>query len=460
MTRIAVWVISRLLAAAWQLWPRLAMACSLKVLEWTGATVRIEPRCAASQHGERITRSGLPLEPMNCSSRREEAHFKIRNRQSLLASAATTFMQGAGALRNPHNQDTSPHVRWLMHRLQDLPFRRKAQFSALAVAQFIRALARRAANWRVVHQGRPVSRLQWLVVATTDACNLRCDGCYAQPVWSNRDVPFDRLAYVTSEAERMGVESIILTGWGEPFFRPSDKANFFRLARMHPEMLFAVFTNGTLITAEDLDTLDRLGNVVLLLSLDGLAVINDARRGRGVFQRVAQTAKELKRRGLVFGVSVTVTSENYREVTSPEFVDTIRDWGALWALYLQFTMYPSHSTARLSLPAERMSEYFGLLAAATARQPLPLVDADQLEKQVGGCRARHGSLAFVDAVTGRVSACLKLPFASPSHNLFENASPGRLAELLNGEYFQRFWKEFPDSWRCAQGCKLNQLWHD
>lgn len=311
-----------------------------------------------------------------------------------------------------------------------------------------------------IPEGRPLTRLRWLIVATTDACNLRCTGCYAKPVWAHRHVPFSRLEYIASEAERIGVETIVVVGWGEPFYNRKDKTNLFRLARHYSGMNFSVFTNGTLISEEDVAVMDRLGNVILLLSLDGLEETNDARRGRGVFQRVGYTARLLQQRHMIFGISVTVTSANYREVTSAEFVDTMQSWGAIWVLYLRFSSYPVHSEGSgLALSPGQLAEFCGLIASARDRQPMPLIDADETEMRLGGCQAQQGKLAFVDAVTGRVSGCIKLPLAPVSLNLFEDPVPGRLAELLQNDHFGQFWKQFPGGWRCSEGCRtLKQAW--
>ena len=308
-------------------------------------------------------------------------------------------------------------------------------------------------------RNRPHSRLRWLIVATSDGCNLRCTGCYAKPVWAHRHVPFSRLEYVALEAERMGVEAFVITGWGEPFFDRRDKTNLFRLARAHPGLMFVVFTNGTMISDDDLDALEKAGNLVLLLSLDGSEATNDARRGKQVFQRVEQTARQLNRCGVIFGISTTVTSANYNEVTSAEFTDKVREWGAFWVLYLRFSAYPPHGEgAWLALEDEQVSEYHRLLAVARERQPMTLIDADESEALLGGCQAQQGTLAFVDAVSGRVAPCVKLPFAPPMHNLFDEPSQGHLEELIAGEWFQSFWKDFPDCWLCSRNCELRRAW--
>jgi len=395
-SRGLVFGLSRIAALTWHVWPQLAFALSRPVLEWS-----------------------------------------------------------AGPLLSKRAPDlaVNTQLRWLLGRLAGLPRKRKGQLAELALRQALRRAEDRLNERRSRFVERSRSRLRWLVVATTDACNLRCTGCYAKPVWAHRHVAFARLEYLASEAERMGAEAFVVTGWGEPFFDRRDKANLSRLVRAHPGLMFAVFTNGTLITEEDLDAMKSLGNLILLLSLDGLEATNDARRGKQVFRRVEQTARQLNRRGVIFGISTTVTSAKYKEVTSVEFTDAVREWGAFWVLYLRFSAYPIHGEgAWLALDNEQVLAYYRLLAAARESQPMPLIDADKSEALLGGCQAQQGSLAFVDAVSGRVAPCVKLPFAPPSHNLFDDTSPGRLAELLQGEWSRNFWKEFPACWMCSSGC--------
>ncbi len=244
------------------------------------------------------------------------------------------------------------HLRWLLQRLLELPARGKARLLALSVSQAARVFENRLTTRGTTPERSTQSRLRWLILATTDGCNLRCTGCYAKPVWQQRHVAFPQLTYVASEAERMGAEAIIVTGWGEPFFDRRDKENLFQLAQQHPGMLFVVFTNGTLLTQADLDTVQRLGNLFLLISLDGLEETNDARRGKGTFQRVARTAEQLKRRQMLFGISVTVTSANYREVTSPEFVETMQAWALSGCC-----IFASHSIQRTRREMETPSVF-------------------------------------------------------------------------------------------------------
>ena len=44
----------------------------------------------------------------------------------------------------------------------------------------------------------------------------------------------------------------------------------------------------------------------------------------------------LSRKGILFGASVTVTTENIREVTSPEFVGVLAERGCRLIIYIEF----------------------------------------------------------------------------------------------------------------------------
>jgi hypothetical protein len=63
------------------------------------------------------------------------------------------------------------------------------------------------------------------------------------------------------------------------------------------------------------------------MSIEGEKQITDARRGDGIYDRLIANMDELHRRGLIFGASVTVTTENVREVSSDEFLKKLSDRG-------------------------------------------------------------------------------------------------------------------------------------
>jgi len=113
---------------------------------------------------------------------------------------------------------------------------------------------------------------------------------------------------------------------GEPFAYP----HLFEIAEKHNDMAFMIYTNGTLITDEVADKIVELGNIAPAISLEGWKEQTDARRGEGVFDKVVSAMNRLHSRGALFGVSLTITRENYKEVTSDEFIEFLINKGAIY----------------------------------------------------------------------------------------------------------------------------------
>jgi sulfatase maturation enzyme AslB (radical SAM superfamily) len=201
-----------------------------------------------------------------------------------------------------------------------------------------------------------------------------------------------------------------------------------------------------LVEDADLDRLRAHPNLVLLVSLDGLAAHNDARRGAGVFRRVTETLRNMQRARLFFGFISTVYRANHVEVTSEAFVNAMAELGCRFgvtSLFLTVGESP-HRPMRL-LPAER-AQYLERLAQLQPVSPIPVIDLDGVEAHVG-CRAQHGLTVYVDAITGQVAPCIRHPVAAPDCNLFDAPRPGRLAEILASSCFAEF-RAQPPFLRC------------
>lgn len=79
--------------------------------------------------------------------------------------------------------------------------------------------------------------------------------------------------------------------------------------------------NGTLIDEEFCKEMIRVKNFVPAISLEGFEGANDGRRGKGVFTKVQNAMKLLKKHNLPFGISTCYTSANYQDITSEAFFD-------------------------------------------------------------------------------------------------------------------------------------------
>lgn len=181
----------------------------------------------------------------------------------------------------------------------------------------------------------------FLIASITDKCNLHCKGCYARANHSCIDYcgKDDIQGLMTSgkwndifkQSSDLGIEFIILVG-GEPFVRK----DVLKVAGDHKDILFPIFTNGTMIDKSYLDLLDSNRNLMPVLSIEGNRNTTDLRRGQGVFDKLQNTMNNLNTLGILFGASVTVTKQNMNEVLSDEFIENLKGSGAKAVIYVEY----------------------------------------------------------------------------------------------------------------------------
>lgn len=177
----------------------------------------------------------------------------------------------------------------------------------------------------------------FLIASITSQCNLHCAGCYARGNHACHDgQAADQLSAaewgaIFTQAEELGVSFTLLAG-GEPLVR----RDVVEAAAGHPKILFPVFTNGTLLNEDYLPLFQQRRNLVPVLSIEGDEQHTDARRGAGVYRTLQGVMGRLRKSGLLFGASVTVTTENLEAVTSDAFLSALREAGCQIVFYIEY----------------------------------------------------------------------------------------------------------------------------
>ena len=250
------------------------------------------------------------------------------------------------------------------------------------------ASAARATKRRLELEGEGLHVPSFLIASITSACNLHCAGCYsrcneatvdAEPV---RQLSTEDWKAIFREAEELGVSFIMLAG-GEPLLR----WDVIEAAGQMKNLLFPIFTNGTYMDDTTFSQLDRCRNLIPVLSIEGDREITDARRGPGVYDRLIAAMDRLHGKNLLFGASITVTTENIRQVTSPEFMAQLVRRGCKLVIYVEFV--PVTQEASHLAPADAEREYL-LAATEKLRATFPELIALAFpgdEKADGGCMA-------------------------------------------------------------------------
>ena len=168
----------------------------------------------------------------------------------------------------------------------------------------------------------------WLILMDpTSACNMHCTGCWAAEYGHKQSLSFEEMDRVLTEAKELGTHACLFTG-GEPLLRKKD---IIRLCEKHRDMAFHAFTNGTIIDDEFCKEMLRVGNFFVSISIEGFEEANDGRRGDGHFQKALDAMELMRRYRIPFGVSICYTSQNYKVVTSDEFLDLLISKGCVFA---------------------------------------------------------------------------------------------------------------------------------
>ncbi len=251
------------------------------------------------------------------------------------------------------------------------------------------ALASREASKRraeLEKQGEHIP--PFLIASITSSCNLHCAGCYARENHICSDgkafaqLSAEEWEAIFREAKELGIGFILLAG-GEPMMR----RDVLQKAAEIPEILFPVFTNGTLMTDSYLQLFDQARNLVPIFSIEGDEKKTNERRGIGIYQSLIRAMDKIKENHLIFGASVTVTTSNLNEVVSEEFLSVLQERGCKVVIYVEFVPVTSDSTELAPQDAERE---FLKEKIAELREKYPemlFVSFPGDEKSSGGCLA-------------------------------------------------------------------------
>jgi MoaA/NifB/PqqE/SkfB family radical SAM enzyme len=245
-----------------------------------------------------------------------------------------------------------------------------------------------------------------MIISVTQACNLRCKGCYAQAMHRPAEPELEdaRLAGVVDEAQALGIAIILLAG-GEPLTRPA----LLDITARHPGIIFPLFTNGLLIDAPLAQTLAHQPHVVPVVSLEGLQAETDARRGLGTFNGTGRAMAHLQQAGVYFGASVTVTTQNLDTVTGEAFIRRLNRAGCRLFFFIDYVPVEPGSEALVLSTAQRL-EMAGRIERLHRRVPGLYVSFPGDEERFGGCLAAGRGFVHVSA-QGRLEPCPFSPYA-------------------------------------------------
>jgi MoaA/NifB/PqqE/SkfB family radical SAM enzyme len=250
----------------------------------------------------------------------------------------------------------------------------------------------------------------FLIFSITHRCNLRCKGCYAHAFHDQNiqsEMKSEKFREVLTEARDLGISIVLLAG-GEPLIRK----DLLPIIKDFPEMIFPVFTNGTLLTDALISQLGKILNLIPVLSVEGHQIQTDTRRGVGVYSRLLLCMKKLKKKHIQFGTSITLTRNNFDLVTSDHFVKELMQIGCQLVFYIDYIPVEPN-TEHLMLTPKQMEQVPKLTDVFRENFDAIFLAFPGDEQKMGGCLASGRGFLHISP-SGAVEPCPFAPFSNVS----------------------------------------------
>jgi len=279
----------------------------------------------------------------------------------------------------------------------------------------------------------------FLILSITPHCNLQCTGCYAaatgvtstinftKSIQQSKLLSYDQWHSIIKEANTLGVFGYVFAG-GEPFLFPK----LLRLCKEFNDRFFLILTNGTTLKQGDYQKLKRLGNIAILVSIEGDADFTNKRRGQNVYEKAMTTLQKLKKIGVICGVSVTITRMNYKYWMDPENIDLLISQGIRIGTFIEYIpLTPTHTTGDsdhdLMLTSKERKLFRSQMLSYRDSKSIYIVHSPGDEEFFGGCVSAGRGFAHITSM-GDLTPC---PISNiATHNLTTSTLREGLASPL------------------------------
>lgn len=329
-----------------------------------------------------------------------------------------------------------PHHKDYVYRCSRF-FEAKSLMSFMSIANFV--AFREIRNCRKFRCGIPRD----ILIDPTNACNLRCKGCWAGDYDWKQQLSYEKLDAVMTEAEKLGTLDILMTG-GEPMMRKDD---ILRLAGAHRHLYFGIFTNATLIDEAFVLRMRELGNVSVFVSIEGFREDTDFRRGAGTYDKVVQAMQLLKKHDIGFGFSLCYHSKNAEAVTGDVFLDFLREQGAWFGWAFAYRPIGNNADLSLCLDAAGREAARNRLTDYSRRHDFTIIDLFNSGHKAYGCVGAGSGYIHVTA-NGDVEPCAFCHYSDA------NLKDMSLQQSLQSPFFRAFRKAQPFSDQVLRPCPM------
>jgi len=285
----------------------------------------------------------------------------------------------------------------------------------------------------------------FLVISPTQRCNLFCAGCYsASSSKSGGTLAYDTFCRIIEDKRDDWGSYFTAISGGEPLMYRSQGKTILDVFERFRDTYFLMYTNGTLIDEKVVERMAELGNVTPAISVEGFEKETDARRGKGVFEKIERAMDLLRKAGIVFGISLTATRENADVVMSDDIIrHYIDEKGAAYAWMFHYMPIGRSYTLKLTVTPEQRKRMLERQLELIRKRGLFFIDFWNGGYMSGGCisAGRSGGFFHIDW-NGDCSPCVFVPYAVDNvYDVYRNHRT--LSSVLDQPVFKamRSWQE-------------------
>jgi MoaA/NifB/PqqE/SkfB family radical SAM enzyme len=245
-----------------------------------------------------------------------------------------------------------------------------------------------------------------LICSITSRCNLKCRGCYAAARKDKKgmEISTERFERLSKEAAGIGTNIILLAG-GEPLLRK----DILEAAARSAETIFPVFTNGTMLDSDMVRFFKKNRNLIPVLSMEGDRKTTDDRRGVGLYSKVISSAEVMHRSKMFYGLSITLTRNNFDRVTDPAYLELYHKLGCRLFFFVEYVPQ-SENELDICLSSEQKEMLKSKKEQLKEKLPALYVCMPGEEEKFGGCLAAGRGFVHVSP-QGDLEACPFAPYS-------------------------------------------------
>ena len=274
---------------------------------------------------------------------------------------------------------------------------------------------------------------------------MHCIGCWAGTYGHKYSLSYDDMDKIVREGKELGVYIYMLTG-GEPLVKKKD---ILKLAKEHNDVEFSIYTNSSLIDEDFCKEVQKLGNIVFQLSIEGFEETNDGRRN-GHYKNVMKAMKLLKKYGILFGASICYTRDNVETVTSDEFLNMLVDNGVRYSFYFHYMPVGNNAVPELMPTVEQrkyMIDRIRYVRSMESDIEFYPMDFQNDGEYVGGCIAGGRNYFHINSA-GDAEPCVFIHFSNA------NIHDASILEILQSPLFMAYHKGQPFNRNHLRPCPM------